>query len=349
MPRIRSIKPGLFINEELAEIPPLGRLMWIGLWTIADRNGNLEYRPPRIKAQTLPYDEADVPALITQLEERGFLSRYEVNGQTYLSIPNFVDHQRPHTNELALCPIPPDDSGVAAPNPETVVLSPDHSRQSTTYKEDGELYTENGDLSGGGGFSRSARGQQPPPRIEPDLFAEVERTLGVSLLQPNAQHGIHEALIEFQDEPDPIGQAREVMAVLGDRLEHAGQRQQAFRRRLEFRRRDRQKGGLQLVKPPAPEDIPTYDTGFPFVDQLFGVMAELNLQRKLPDPRVCNWTFEQLTVHSFDGQTILASYPAELAPSDFQDWPATMREVARDHLQHNIHLRYPEDADVAVG
>jgi len=48
--RSRNIKPGFFMNELLPEIELLGRLLFIGLWLLADREGRLEDRP----LQTIP-------------------------------------------------------------------------------------------------------------------------------------------------------------------------------------------------------------------------------------------------------------------------------------------------------
>ena len=59
MARARNIKPSFFTNDVLAEIDPLGRLLFIALWTMADREGRLEDRPKRIKAEALPYDDAN--------------------------------------------------------------------------------------------------------------------------------------------------------------------------------------------------------------------------------------------------------------------------------------------------
>ena len=93
MARTRNIKPGFFTNEELAEIEPLGRLLFAGLWTIADREGRIEDRPKRIKVAILPYDDCDVDALLEELHNRGFITRYKVNGGSYLEITNFAKHQ----------------------------------------------------------------------------------------------------------------------------------------------------------------------------------------------------------------------------------------------------------------
>ena len=101
MARTRQIKMGFFLNEELAAVPPLGRLLFAGLWTIADRAGRLEDRPAKLRAAVLPYDRADGEKLIAQLAERGFLVRYEVEGKRYLEIVHFREHQRPHPQEPA--------------------------------------------------------------------------------------------------------------------------------------------------------------------------------------------------------------------------------------------------------
>ena len=107
MARSRNIKPSFFTNEELVEIDPLGRLLFIGLWTVADREGRLEDRPKKIKMSILPCDNCDVDLLLQELADREFLLRYEVNGKKYIQIINFVKHQNPHVKET--------DSTIPAP------------------------------------------------------------------------------------------------------------------------------------------------------------------------------------------------------------------------------------------
>lgn len=99
MARARNIKPGFFQNDLLAEIDPLGRLLFAGLWTIADRAGRLEDRPKRIKAAVLPYDNCDLDNLLNELAKRGFILRYEVGGEQFIEVQNFVKHQNPHCKE----------------------------------------------------------------------------------------------------------------------------------------------------------------------------------------------------------------------------------------------------------
>lgn len=99
MARIRTIKPDFFLHEGLAELPPMARLMFIGLWTLADREGRLEDRPRRIAAALFPYEVVPVEALLASLSRGGFIVRYEAGGQRYLAIPSWLRHQHPHQRE----------------------------------------------------------------------------------------------------------------------------------------------------------------------------------------------------------------------------------------------------------
>ena len=106
MARARNIKPAFFKNEDLAELPAETRLLFIGLWTLADREGRLEDRPKRIKMELFAYDSFDVDAMLNELQTNKFLRRYEVDGSRYIYILNFVKHQDPHYREKA-SEIPP--------------------------------------------------------------------------------------------------------------------------------------------------------------------------------------------------------------------------------------------------
>ena len=112
MARTRNLKPSFFSNDLLAECDPMARLLFAGLWTLADREGRLEYRPRRIKGALFPYDNCDIEQLVDQLASRGFVQVYRVGTVEVLSIPKFGDHQRCHPDERAegLPPPPQGDS-----------------------------------------------------------------------------------------------------------------------------------------------------------------------------------------------------------------------------------------------
>lgn len=106
MARVRYIKPGFFTNDKLSECDPLGRLLFAGLWCIADREGRLRDRPKKIKAELLPYDNCDIDNLLVQLHENNFITRYSIDRINYIQIENFNVHQNPHIKEI-VSKIPP--------------------------------------------------------------------------------------------------------------------------------------------------------------------------------------------------------------------------------------------------
>ena len=79
MARSRNIKPAFFENELLGEWPPLDRLAFIGMWTVADFKGCFEYRPKRLKLKLLPYDDCEIEIIIDRLESKGFIKKYYIN------------------------------------------------------------------------------------------------------------------------------------------------------------------------------------------------------------------------------------------------------------------------------
>ena len=103
-------KPKFYLDDELARCPRDARLMFPGLWCLADRAGRLEDRPARIKAQLFPYDEDirvdAVEEFLAILARHDFIRRYEVAGKRYIQVRTFVRHQHIHIKE-APSQIPP--------------------------------------------------------------------------------------------------------------------------------------------------------------------------------------------------------------------------------------------------
>jgi hypothetical protein len=117
--RARNLKPGFFKNDALAECDPLARILFEGLWCMADREGRLECHPKRIKAEILPYDNCDVIKLLDQLMSRGFIIVYRYENENYLEIPTFTEHQNCHVKEVASTIQAPCESGTC-----TVAVGP---------------------------------------------------------------------------------------------------------------------------------------------------------------------------------------------------------------------------------
>ena len=106
MARSRNIKPSFFKNEDVAELDAMGRLLFIGLWTLADRQGLIEYRPKRIKVEIFPYDgDVEINRYLTVMSRLGLIKFVtDAENNTYVHIENFTKHQNPHHTESTSLP-----------------------------------------------------------------------------------------------------------------------------------------------------------------------------------------------------------------------------------------------------
>lgn len=93
MARIRTIKPEFFTSEDIVELDALTRLFYISLWCEADREGRLKWKPGTLKLRYFPADSCDVEQMGKDLEGRGLIELYEVDGSNYAEIPGFKSHQ----------------------------------------------------------------------------------------------------------------------------------------------------------------------------------------------------------------------------------------------------------------
>lgn len=98
MARIRTIKPEFFQSDSVAELSISARVLFIGLWTLADVRGRLEDKPKKIKIQIFPYDNVDVDQLLTELVTQKMIVRYQGqclgNDVSIIQVTNFEKHQK---------------------------------------------------------------------------------------------------------------------------------------------------------------------------------------------------------------------------------------------------------------
>lgn len=93
--RARNIKPSFFIDCDLSEVDFASRLLFIGLWCYADREGRFEWKPKQIKASIFPYDKVDIDKLLRNLISLHVITCHEGVGY----VENFKKHQHPHPHE----------------------------------------------------------------------------------------------------------------------------------------------------------------------------------------------------------------------------------------------------------
>jgi len=114
MPRIRTIKPQFFLDEDLGTICRDARLMFVGLWNLADDSGVFEWRPLKIKAQLFPYDEditaEKIESWLRQLVKIGDISEPFANGKKRFGfIFTLTKHQMiQHPSKYRHAEVPPE-------------------------------------------------------------------------------------------------------------------------------------------------------------------------------------------------------------------------------------------------
>ena len=163
MSRIRTIKPQISLDEELADLGFAARLFFRDFLCHCDREGRCEDRPKMLKAVIMPWDDIDVDVLISELSPK-FIIRYEVEGKKYLQVRQFLKHQKPNIKEApSIIPCCPKD-----------ILEKHEKESASTIKTVGnrEGNREEGIGNGVGkgrenGIAPSPAGSEPPVLIFP--------------------------------------------------------------------------------------------------------------------------------------------------------------------------------------
>ena len=155
MARIRTIKPQFWLNEELGTIPRDARLLYIGLWNLADDRGVFEWKPGQIKIQIFPYDTdistKNIEKWLENLQKILNITKFKEDGKDYGYIIMFSKHQEikrpskwtftknlpqitPNTHPLVGedSPTAPDNCGTA---PESSPTAPLREKEKEKEKE----------------------------------------------------------------------------------------------------------------------------------------------------------------------------------------------------------------------
>lgn len=167
MARQRLLHPDFFTDSELLALSPLHRLLFAGLWGLADRDGRLRDKPLELKIKLLPVDQCDVSSMLDDLADSGRIVRYRVEGMSYIAVSNFGRYQHPHKNEPESEIPPPTDNRAEfkdSRNYPSAPVTPDMPQQSvpsTRAESVTESVTESVVVPAAPG------GSQEPLRLEP--------------------------------------------------------------------------------------------------------------------------------------------------------------------------------------
>jgi hypothetical protein len=112
MPRIRSIKPELFVSPQVMNLSRDARLLFIGLITQADDEGRGTADPRKLKAAIFGGDD-DITTdlileLLTEIEKQNLCITYDGNGHGRIyALPSFREHQYIQRPKPSTYPKPP--------------------------------------------------------------------------------------------------------------------------------------------------------------------------------------------------------------------------------------------------
>jgi hypothetical protein len=119
-PRIRSIKPELWKNEEVGALSLEARLTFIGLITMADDAGRIRLTATSILGHVFPFNDeitaARLRKWIGEIKHQGLCEVYEAEGRTYLWLTGWQHNQKITRPSPSNHPCPPNPAGTWAPH-----------------------------------------------------------------------------------------------------------------------------------------------------------------------------------------------------------------------------------------
>lgn len=200
MPRIRSIKPQFWSDEKLARLDPLTRLVFIGLWSLADDAGRLIDNVKQLDGELFPFTDDSSREALDTLARLSRITRYTgANGSRVIQITHWGRHQRiVHPSQTVL---PPPDSNGSRETREDDASPSAESRESlgpdlgSRRKEEGRRSVEVGARPHTHeALASTARNPREPPTSRPEPITDngYRHNLGLRL-------GNHQALAHFLD------------------------------------------------------------------------------------------------------------------------------------------------------
>lgn len=174
MARIRSTKPEFWSDEDLATGASRdARLLYMGLWNLADEHARLRGDPRYIKGQLFAYDDDLTPAavdlLLDELARLGKAQRYRAGGGRYIFLPKLGAHQRLEPDKTPSRLPAPEDGDIDPPPPVRLrsEIVPDESEKIP------EKSAQKRTVDNGQSVAATATTAEQPRSEIPDLSAQI--------------------------------------------------------------------------------------------------------------------------------------------------------------------------------
>jgi hypothetical protein len=152
MARIRTIKPEFWTSEQVMNLSPNARLLFIGLWNFCDDAGIHPASLKRLKAEVMPADDVrseDVRRMIDECIGEGLIREYEIDGDAYWAVTGW------HHQKI-------DQPSYKYPSEDGTVPEGPAKRRQASRKSKGErqVFAERSPPEGKG---REGKGKEDPP------------------------------------------------------------------------------------------------------------------------------------------------------------------------------------------
>ena len=154
MARIRTIKPDFFTSGDILNLSLLARLLYIGLWCEADREGRMTWNPRTFKMRYLPAETCKIEKVCAELTDAGLVIEY---GPGFAYIPTFALHQHVNPRES--------ESRLPAPS-EELTRQARVSDATVTHREEWEGRERKG---------REGEGSNPPDGVTLETWADFTK------------------------------------------------------------------------------------------------------------------------------------------------------------------------------
>lgn len=203
MARIRSIKPEFFTSEKIGELTVNSRLLFVALWTQADREGRMRFQRMALAAACMPYEMELFDGCMAELLESKLVVMYEVDNRKYLYLPGFLKHQKPHNTERKSEAPPFNGELTVKSRLDNGEVTQNH-RQEREREREGEKERELTTVVGGGSSRDSRAGAEEPPAPPTASPAAIEEEVA-------RLRDLHLATCGLSTVP-PVAMIREVLA-----------------------------------------------------------------------------------------------------------------------------------------
>ena len=111
MGRIRTIKPEFPQSESMGRVSRESRLCFILLFTLADDAGRLRGNSRMLASLLYPYDDdakKHIDTWLSELHREKCIERYEIDGDSYVQLNNWLNHQKIDKPTASKIPPPPE-------------------------------------------------------------------------------------------------------------------------------------------------------------------------------------------------------------------------------------------------